>query len=369
MKFTALKIISLGSIVGLSSYLIFAQVEIKPVAWQAPENKGLTGDFAENQTLSQIQRIELERSEGPEDLAADKNGNVYFALLDGSIRKIDPNGTISDVANTGGRPLGLEFDASGNLIVADAFKGLLKVDAAGQVSTLVTEADGVPVLYADDVDVAADGKIYFSDASTKFHAREYGTYGASLLDINEHGGNGRVLEYDPSTGKTTTLLSGLNFANGVSVSHDQQYLLVNETGSYRVLKVALNGPERGQAKVLVDNLPGFPDNLNRGHDGIYWLGLASPRSAPLDALSQNPGLRKVVQRLPAFMRPEAQRYGHVVAFDENGKILVSLQDPLGMYAYTTGALEVGDKLYVSSLHEKALGLTVNPFATQTAGQE
>lgn len=360
---------SLGLIVGLTSYLIFAPVEINPHAWQAPDNKGLTGDFAQNQLLSQIQRIELNNSEGPEDLAADKNGDVYFSLLDGSIRKIDANGKISDFAQTGGRPLGLEFDASGNLIVADAFKGLLQVDAAGNVRSLVTEADGVPVLYADDVDVAQDGRIYFSDASTKFTAQKYGTYAASLLDINEHAGNGRVLEYDPATGKTTTLLSGLNFANGVSVSHDQQFLLVNETGSYRVLKVALHGPARGQVSVLLDNLPGFPDNLNRGHNGIYWLGLASPRSAPLDALSESPGLRKVVQRLPAFMRPAAQRFGHVVAFDETGKILASLQDPLGMYGYTTGALEVGDKLYVSSLHEKALGLTVNPFAAQTAGQE
>jgi YD repeat-containing protein len=361
MTRVAIKFISLTAIAAVTSYLIFAPVGIEPVAWQAPENPGLTGVYAQNQTLSQIQRIALNGGEGPEDFAADAQGNVYFSLLAGDIQKIDGQGKITQFVNTGGRPLGIEFDAQGNLIVADAFRGLLSIDPQGKITELVTHVDGLPILYADDVDIAADGRIYFSDASSKFSAKQYGTYGGSLLDINEHGGHGRVLEYNPATGLTSILLSGLNFANGVSVSHDQQFLLVNETGSYRILKTPLHGPERGKIQVLLDNLPGFPDNLNRGHEGVYWLGLVSPRSAPLDAMSSNPGLRKVVQRLPDFMRPKAARFGHLVAFDEEGKVLFSLQDPLGMYGYTTGALEIGDKLYVSSLHETALGLTINPF--------
>lgn len=364
-----IKFISLSAIAAVTSYLIFSPVDIEPVAWQAPANAGLTGAFAQNQTLSQIQRIDLNGSEGPEDFALDQQGNVYFSLLEGAVKKIDAQGNITQLANTGGRPLGIEFDAQGNLLVADAFKGLLSINPLGKITTLVSSADGLPLLYADDVDIAADGKIYFSDASTKFSAKEHGTYGGSLLDINEHGGHGRVLEYNPVTRLTTTLLSGLNFANGVSVSHDQEFLLVIETGSYRVLKVALKGVDKGKTSVLVDNLPGFPDNVNRGHRGVYWLGLVSPRSTPLDAMSANPGLRKVVQRLPDFMRPKAARFGHLVAFDETGKILLSMQDPLGMYGYTTGALEVGDKLYVSSLHENALGLTVNPFAVEKLSAE
>jgi sugar lactone lactonase YvrE len=71
------------------------------------------------------------------------------------------------------------------------------------------------------VDVAASGKIYFSDASVKFGAQEWGsTYEASLLDIMEHGGHGRLLVFDPQAGKATTVLDGLNFPNGVTVSHD-----------------------------------------------------------------------------------------------------------------------------------------------------
>jgi len=149
--------------------------------------------------------------------------------------------------------------------------------------------------------VAADGKIYFSDASTKFGAREWGgTYEASLLDILEHGGHGRLLAWDPATSKATTLVSGLNFANGVAVSHDQTHVLVVETGSYRVLRHWLAGPKRGRTEPLIEALPGFPDNIKPGLDGRYWVALISPRNKMVDALSDRPFIRRMVQRLPAF---------------------------------------------------------------------
>lgn len=346
-------------VIVLVAYLALWPVEVDPVAWEAPKNEGYTGAFAQNQQLSQLNRIELNGDIGPEDLALDKDGNVYFSLLNGDIKFLDKNGQINEWVNTGGRPLGIEFDHQGNLIVADAFKGLLSISPKGDIQTLVSEVDGVPVNYADDVDVAKNGNIYFSDASTKFFAKDHGTYGASLLDINEHGGHGRLIEYNPQTKTSTVLVQDINFANGVALSHDEQHVLFNETGSYRVLRLALNGEQRGTLDVLIDNLPGFPDNIARGNQGVYWLGLVSPRSKPLDLLSNSPQLRKVVQRLPEFMRPKAQHFGHIVAINDQGEVVFNLQDPLGMYGQTTGALEVGDKLYISSLHETALAVTSN----------
>ncbi|MFT5594878.1 MAG: sugar lactone lactonase YvrE [Oceanicoccus sp.] len=354
-----MKKIIIGSAVVLVGYLAFWPVEIEPVAWQAPDNQGYTGSFAQNQQLSQVNRIELNGDIGPEDLALDAKNQVYFSLLSGDIKYLDKQGQIQPWVNTGGRPLGIEFDKQGNLLVADAIKGLLSISAQGEITTLVDSVDGVAVNYADDVDVASNGNIYFSDASTKFHAKDYGTYGASLLDINEHGGHGRIIEYNPNTKVSTVLVNDINFANGVALSHDEQYVLFNETGSYRVLRLALNGELRGTLDVLIDNLPGFPDNLAKGSHGLYWLGLVSPRSKPLDMLSNSPTLRKVVQRLPAFMRPKAQEFGHIVAINDAGEVVFNLQDPLGMYGQTTGALEVGDKLYISSLHETALAVTQN----------
>ena len=344
----------------LVAYLLLWPVQINPVAWQAPLNEGYVKSFSANQQLSQSHRIELNGDVGPEDYALDTQGNIYFSLLNGDIKFLDSTGKIHDWVNTGGRPLGMEFDKKGNLIVADAFIGLLKITKDKKIEVLLDEVDGVAVRYADDVDISDNGKIYFSDASTKFPAKSHGTFAASLLDINEHGGHGRIVEYDPLTKKTVTLVKDLNFANGVSVSHDQQSVLFNETGSYRVLSVAIEGEQRGETKVIIDNLPGFPDNINRGSKGLYWFGLVSPRSKALDVLSNSAFTRKIVQRLPAFMRPNAQELGHVVAINDSGEVIHNLQDPLGMYSHTTGALEVGDSLYISSLHETAIGRTVNP---------
>ena len=100
---------------------------------------------------------------------------------------------------------------------------------------------------------------------------------------------------------------------------------------------------------LIDNLPGFPDNLSRGYGGRFWVGLASPRNNLLDAISDKPWLRKVVQRLPAFMRPQAQSYGHVVAISAEGDVLLSLQDPTGHYPVTTGLVESDKYWYITSL--------------------
>ena len=348
-----------GLLLALIGYLAFWPVAVEPVAWQAPTNLGYRGDFSKNQELSQITRIELQGDIGPEDLAMSNNGNVYFALLSGDIKYLDLKGKIHPWVNTGGRPLGIEFDQQGNLLVADAFKGLLSIASNGKMTTLVDNVEGIAINYADDVDIARNGNIYFSDASSKFHAKKYGTYGASLLDINEHGGHGRIIEYNPTTKISTVLAQGINFANGVTLSHDEQHLLFNETGSYRVMRLALNGNQRGNLEVVIDNLPSFPDNIAKGNNGLYWLGLVSPRSKPLDMLSHSPRLRKVIQRLPEFLRPKAQHYGHVIAINDKGEVVFNLQDPNGIYGNTTGALEVGDKMYISSLHETALGVMKN----------
>ena len=104
-----------GSVLLFMGYLACWPVAVDPVAWQAPINPGYNGDFSPNQALSKITRIELQNEIGPEDLALSKDGHVYFALLSGAIKFLDANGNIQPWVNTGGRPLGIEFDQQGNL--------------------------------------------------------------------------------------------------------------------------------------------------------------------------------------------------------------------------------------------------------------
>ena len=101
-------------------------------------------------------------------MALDAAGRIYTSTREGRILRLRPDGSGAETyADTNGAPLGLHFDASGTLIVADAMRGLLRITPDRRVTVLATEADGTPIAYADDLDVARDGRIYFSDASTK----------------------------------------------------------------------------------------------------------------------------------------------------------------------------------------------------------
>ena len=342
-------------LIGLIGYLGFAPVPINPGVWDAPQNAGFSGAFAPNTDLADLERISVGKSLGPED-AAVLNGMIYATSQTGDITRIDPiKKTVESVANTGGVPLGIEA-SNGALYIADAHKGLLSLSDDGTLKTLTDEVDGTPILYADDLDIAQNGIIYFSDASTKFGSAGNGTtMAASLLEIMESRGTGRVLAYDPRTRQTRTIAKGLVFPNGVAM-HPDGSVLVNETGRYRTVKI---DPATGQLTDWITNLPGFPDNINPGPalpngEPTYFLGLISPRSDWLDANAAKPAMRKLAMRLPPAMRPKAEHYGHIVQLDSNGKVLRTFQDPAGAYHDATGAIVHDGQLYVTSLHETDL---------------
>jgi sugar lactone lactonase YvrE len=264
--------------------------------------------------------------------------------------------------NTGGRVLGFDFDAAGNLIAADAMRGVLMIAPDRTIHMLVDTVDGDPVRYPNSVVVASDGKVYFTDSSARFAPSVWGgTFEASMLDIVEQSATGRVIEYDPAYRKARIVVKGLSFANGIALSHDERTLFVNETGRYRVWKITATADDldvtqdSAQASVLFDNLPGYPDNLMRGMDGRIWLGFAKPRNAIIDFIGDKPLLRKMVLRFPRILWPMPETYGHVMAFTEDGKVVADLQDPAGTYPETTGITETSDRLYVQSLHAKSLG--------------
>ncbi|WP_298914604.1 SMP-30/gluconolactonase/LRE family protein [uncultured Algimonas sp.] len=349
----------LAIIVLVIAYLLLWPVSVAPAAWDAPEDTGYVGDFAPNRDLADLTHIDLAPHHGPEDIVALDDGRLLTATQEGYILRVDPDTeTVSVLAETNGVPLGLEMDpATNRLIVADAYRGLLSVGMDGSVETLTDSVDGTPILYADDLDIADDGTIYFSDASTKFGAQDAGsTLDASLLEIMESAGTGRLLAYDPATRETRMVADGFVFANGVAMALDGDVMML-ETGRYRLLKI---DPDGGARTVLIDNLPGFPDNINRGPDGTYLIGIVSPRSEWLDANAGNVLMRKIAMRLPESLRPSAQPYGLILQVDADGDVLRSWHDLDGRYPTTTGAVVVGDRMYVTSLLSPTLGYRPYP---------
>lgn len=346
-----------------AAYLALWPVPINPVSWNAPVQPGYAGPHAVNTRLANLKMISLGKEEGPEHIVIGKDGKLYTTVASGNILRMNPDGSAQEVfVNTGGRVLGFDFDASGNLIAADANKGLLSISPDRKITMLTDRVNGEPILYADAVVVAKSGKMYLSDASARFAPAKWGgTFEASVLDILEQSSTGRVLEYDPASKTTRVVARGFSFANGVAMSQDEQTLFINETGKYRVWKISVAANDLDisiagdKARVLFDNLPGYPDNLMRGLDGKIWLGFAKPRNPAIDNLAAKPFMRKLTLRLPRSMWPIPKAYGHVFAFTEDGKVLADMQDPTGAYPETTAVTETADRLYIQSLHARGLG--------------
>lgn len=330
-------------------YLLFWPVPIDPQAWTPPVAPKLEGNYAVNNELAAVERLGAGVGVGPETVSVDTQGRIYAGYEDGRIVRFAADGSNPDTfAQTGGRPLGHRFDAAGNLIVADAYKGLLSISPDGKITTLATEHGGVPFGLTDDVEPGANGNYYFSDASSKRGLAQV------TLDFLEHGANGRLLCYDPRTRATRLLFDKLHFANGVAVAPDASFVLVVETAEYRVRRVWLAGPRAGQSDVFIENLPGFPDGISSNGRGIFWLAIVAPRDAQLDGLLPNPFLRKLILRLhlPA---PAPRRYAMVLGLDAEGRVVHNLQDPsASTYASITAVQESGGMLYLGSIRENSI---------------
>ena len=357
----------------LAGYFAFWPIPISPHAWTADAAPGYVGPHARNTRLAGLQNIDIGTEAGPEHIAFGPDGRLYAAVASGNILRMDARGTNREVfVNTGGRTLGFDFDPSGRLIAADALRGLLAV-TRDKVEVLADKVDGQPIRYADAVVVAKDGLVYFSDASQRFGPRDWGgTFEASVLDIMEQSATGRILVYDPGMKTTKVVASGLSFANGVAISSDEKSIFVAETGKYRVWRIPVaarkldlsKGPAGG-ATIVLDNLPGYPDNLMRGlptADGKpkLWVGLTKPRNDLIDKLATRPFVRAMIMRLPRALWPIPPAYGHIFAFTEDGRIVEDLQDPSGAYPETTSAAERIDGLYVQSLHAHTIGWMKRP---------
>lgn len=333
-------------IVIVIGFLLLLPTRVEPQAWTPPRAPSLTeGIYAENHTLKGAVKVGPSDIEGPEALLLEDDylitglhdGRLIRTSLDGQERKV--------LADTGGRPLGLARHPNGLLVIADAFKGLLSLDAQGRLIPLSTEANGVAFGFTDDVAIDKSGHYaYFSDASSRWG---YGHDGEAII---EHGADGRLLRYDFQTGKTSVLLDQLQFANGVTLGPDEAYVLVNETGAYRISRFWLSGPQAGTHDVFIDNLPGLPDNLSFNGNNRFWVALYAPRNALLDGTAGYPFLRKMIVRALTVLPKPVEKRAFVLGLDLQGKVIANLQDASsGNYSPITTVREYGQWLYFGSL--------------------
>jgi sugar lactone lactonase YvrE len=326
-----------------------------PAPWTPPTDQGFTGDYAANNALASIQKHGESEVIAPEDIAIDKNGNIYACSADGRIVRWQPDFSQPQTfVNTGGRPLGLHFDTVGNLIVADANRGLLAIDRESNMTVLSTQHEGRPYRLLENVEIAQDGTIYFTDASHKFTKKNL------VDDLFEHQANGRLLAYDPTSKTTRLILGNIYFANGVALDAKEKSLFVVETGMYRILRHWIEGPKKGKTEVVRDNLPGYPDGLSVGSNDVLWVAIGSPRNESFDAMMPKPFHRKIVHKLPKFLHPAPIRYSFILGLNQDGSVQHNLQDPQGNYAVISRVIEHQGNLYMGSFLENAVGVIPAP---------
>lgn len=324
--------------------------------------RGSGTPFAENDRLKNAEAIALNKIEGPEDIILDRKDNLYTVNRNGSIiRFFAPDYEVrEEFARIGGRPLGLAFDKDQNLLVCIAGMGVYGVKPDRTVFKVTDRTtrtrtrlkDDSRLYLADDLDVAPDGKIYFSEASTRYELADW------ALDGFEGRGNGRLICHDPATGVTKTVLKNLAFPNGICLSHDGQSVLWASTWLCQINRYWIAGPKAGTSEVLIDNLPGYCDNINRASDGKYWLAFVGLRTPVYDLAMRNPGFRtRMVKQIPPdeWLCPGIN-FGCVVKFDDNGVVTESLWDPGGeSHPTITSIREHKGYLYIGGLENNRIG--------------
>lgn len=323
---------------------------IDPVHWQPPPVDPLPQLPAADLTVIPVP------GNAPEDVVVDADGNIWTGVDDGRIVRISPDGAPTVVGDTGGRPLGLAAARDGRLLVCDSPRGLLAMDTAnGKFETLVGDVDGRSLQFCSNVTELPDGTIFFTESTSAF------TYQNYLGAFFEARARGSLFRRDPD-GTVLTVLPGLYFANGVTLTADGSALVIAETQGRRLSKYWLTGSQAGTVTPLAINLPAMPDNLSTGSDGRIWCAMVTPANPVADRLAQGPPiLRKVLWRLPERFQPKPKSTVWAVAFDpDTGTVVGGLRTEHPSFGMVTGLVEADGKLWMGSIGAAAVAYAPIP---------
>ena len=287
---------------------------------------------------------------GAEDVLVDEDGSVLTGTEDGTIWRVSGGGDrIERLGSTGGRPLGLEWLPDRRLLVCDAHRGLLAMElTSGAVEMLTELVHGQRMRFCNNATVAADGTVWFTDSS-RLHGLD-----SWKGEVVENTSSGRLIRRSPD-GTLEVVLDGLRFANGVAVAPDESYVVVAELAARKLLRHWLSGERDGVTEDLAVDLPGYPDNIAFGTDGLLWVAVASPTDPVVERLMRGPMLlRRAAWRLPAPLQPKPKRTARVLAVDAGGAVVEDRSFAADRFHLATGVREHGGRVWVGSLLEPAI---------------
>ena len=197
----------------------------------------------------------------PAGVAVDGAGNLYIADRGNHrIRRIDPSGTITTIAGTGGRgfrgdggpavaaqlnfPAGVSVDGAGNLYIADEWNHRIRrIDSSGTITTLAGtgrrgfSGDGGTAVaarlnYPNGVAVDGAGNLYIAD-SDNHRIRRIDSSGTitTIAGTGERGFNG-----DGATASSAQL----SYPTGMAIDRAGN-LVFADTGNHRIRRIDSSG--------------------------------------------------------------------------------------------------------------------------------
>jgi gluconolactonase len=170
-------------------------------------------------------------------------------------------------------------DREGRLITCEHdARRVTRTEPDGTITVLIDSFQGKKLNAPNDVVVAADGAVWFTDPGYGI----FGNYEGHKADLELPA---QVYRLDVKTGQATVVTNDLDKPNGLAFSPDEKKLYIVDSGlthggrsNLRVFDV--NGDKLTNSKVFAENFaPGFTDGVRTDIDGNVWcsMGWADPK--------------------------------------------------------------------------------------------
>ena len=209
----------------------------------------------------------IKEPEGPVVLPDGSWVCVEMSPDTGRVTHISKDGKSKRPVVKTGRPNGIAVDRDGYLWVPESqIPSLLRITLDGNLYVFLTECDGEPFLFPNDVAFGPDGWLYMTDSGTTY--KDFVPGGKIREDRRTAPLDGRVYRINTKTKEIQKLDSGIKFTNGIAFDAKGN-LYVNETIGGNVYRYRAKGKGKFGPRELFGNVndPKGPD-IFKGPDGM-----------------------------------------------------------------------------------------------------
>lgn len=186
----------------------------------------------------------------------------------GCVTHISADGQTKRMIARTGRPNGLAVDRDGIIWVAESSEPvpcLVRMTMDGEAEVFLTECEGEPFLFPNDLAFGPDGALYLTDSGIKFE--DFAPGGKIRPDWETVPIDGRIYKINTKTKEIRVLDSGIRFTNGIAFDPDDN-LYTNETLTGMIYRYEWKDGEVGPREDYGNvNDPQGPEGL-KGPDGM-----------------------------------------------------------------------------------------------------